>query len=174
VKRFVSFWLAHTDEKTLISYLIKQQRPYHCAHPSKVYHFAKGKGCFAKTDKIDAKILASYGQQPEIVAQVPDSTAEIKMREISARKTQVKTLLGAERQRLKHIYMEPYVSRSIKRTIKQLQQELTYIQKQLEKVFAKDEGIEKKRLLLETVKGVGKEVSTTLITDLPELGGLSR
>ena len=61
-------------EKVLHAYMIQTGLPYHKAHPSRVYHFAKGKGYFAKSDRIDSGILWHYGAQDEI--QADEDTSE--------------------------------------------------------------------------------------------------
>jgi len=161
-------------EKTLQIYLLKHDVPHHKAHPTKVYHFGKGKGYFAKTDHIDAQMLARYGQQEEIVADQNSSEAQIEIRELSARKTQIKDLIEREKHKLNQVYLVKSIKRSIKRTIKLLEKELVLIEKELEKMIVNDKMLSEKRELLQTVKGIGKEVSTLLVTDLPELGQLSR
>src|SRR5260221_6129469 len=57
-------------ERELVNLLLEYGLPAHIAHPNCVYHFGQSKGLFAKTDKIDAHMLALYGQQekPEINA----------------------------------------------------------------------------------------------------------
>lgn len=161
-------------EKQLQLYLLRHSVPYHKAHPNKVYHFGKSRGYFAKTDRIDAQMLSQYGMQDEIVSDQQDSEEQIKIQELSGRKTQLKEQIAKETQRLKHDYLNKIINRSIKRTIKMLQKELGLIEAELEALIITDEKLSKRRKLLKTVKGVGDEVSTLLITDLPELGFLSR
>lgn len=161
-------------EKMLQAYLLKQAVPYHKAHPNRVYHFGKSKGYFAKTDHIDAHMLARYGQQEEIVPDQGSSEDQIKIQELSSRKTQIKNMIERERPKLKQIYLDKSIKRSIKRTIKMLEKELELIEKELEKLIGNDEALCERRELLQTVKGVGKKISTILVTDLPELGQLNR
>jgi len=159
-------------EKTWQAYLLKYDLPYHKAHPNKVYHFGQSKGYFAKADHIDAHMLARYGQQEEIVADQESSEDQIKIRELSARKTQIKELIAREKHKLNLVYLDKSIKRSIKRTMKLLERELELIEKALEKV--NDKTLCERRELLQTVKGIGKEISTLFVTDLPELGQLSR
>lgn len=161
-------------EKTLQAYLLKQALPYHKAHPTRVYHFGKSKGYFAKADHIDAHMLARYGQQEEIVASEDVSEDQLKIQELSARKTQIKDLIGKEKPKLKLVYLEKSIKRSIERTIKLLEKELAWIEKALEKMIDTDKALCDRRALLQTVKGVGQQTATLLITQLPELGHLSR
>ena len=174
VPELVVFEATGGYEKELMSSLIKLSLPFHRAHPTRVHHFAKGKGYFAKTDRIDAGILALYGQQEEIKADEPNSIDTLRRQELSARRNQLKDMIARERNRLHCVYLDAQIKRSIKRLIKQLEKELTMVNKHLEESLSKDESCVNKRQLLETIPGVGKEVSTIMVTDMPELGKLSR
>lgn len=161
-------------EKTLQAYLIAASLPYHKAHPTRVHRFAEAKGYYAKTDKIDSEILARYGEQDEIEANEQTDENQLKIRELSARRLQLKEMIAKEKQRLKHIYLDKQIKRSIKRNIKQLEQELAWVTDKLNKAIESNKALAQKRALLQTVKGVGPEVSSILVTDLPELGQLNR
>lgn len=161
-------------EKQLMSSLIDFDIPFHRAHPNRVYHFAKGKGYFAKTDRIDAEVLARYGQQEEIVADKPREIEALKNQELSSRKSQLKGMIEQETHRLRSMYFNKQIARSIQRSIKQLKEELKIIDRQLEESLARNEENLAKLKLLQTIPGVGREVSMTLVTDMPELGTLSR
>jgi transposase len=161
-------------EKILMLSLMELKLPFHRAHPKRVYHFAKGKGYFAKTDKIDARILAKYGQQEEITADKINAVENLKRQEISARRLQIKEMIAQERNRLHAVYVNAQINRSIKRQIKQLEKELEILDKLREEALSKDENSNARRKLLQTIPGVGHEVATLMITDMPELGELNR
>ena len=161
-------------EKVLQVYLLREGLPYHKAHPNRVHHFAKSKGYFAKTDRIDAKMLSQYGQQKEIVANQQDSEEQIISRELSSRKAQLKTQIESERHRLNHDFLSIVIKRSIKRLLTQLKKELAVIEKAISRKITENNALSEKHSLLKTIKGVGNEVATMMVTDLPELGHLSR
>ena len=161
-------------EKTLMLCLMDLKLPFHRAHPKRVYHFAKGKGYFAKTDRIDADMLAKYGQQEEIVEDEISTAEELRRQELSARRSQIKAMISQEKNRLHCVYVNIQIKRSIKRQIKQLEKELAVLNKILEELLSKDEDSNARRKLLQTVPGVGNEVATLMVTDMPELGKLSR
>ena len=161
-------------EKLLQSYLIESKSPYHKAHPSRVHSFAECKGYYAKTDRIDSKILALYGEQNEIQPNDDSDENQLKIKEISSRRNQLKDMIAHEKQRLNHTYLGKQILRSIKRNIKQLERELELISKELEKQISADKVLNETLALLQTVKGVGKEVAMALVTDLPELGKVNR
>ena len=160
--------------KTLQLYLMSQHIPFHRAHPSRVRKFAEGKGYFAKTDRIDAHVLARYGEQPEIKPNDKRNKKQLEIQEYSSRRTQLKNLITSEKQRLKHTYFCPDILRSIKRNIKQLERELDIVSDKLTTLINADDVLREKRDLLKTTKGIGPEVALLLVTDLPELGHLSR
>ena len=161
-------------ERLLQHYLIEKKTPYHRAHPSRVHKFAGAKGYFAKTDCIDARILALYGKQEEIEADTATTKDQLEIHDYSARRSQLKDMISSEKQRLNTVSFNKYIVRSIRRNIKQLERELALVTKKLDELIAADEALERRYKLLQTTKGIGPEVAKILVTDLPELGHLNR
>ena len=161
-------------EKALLTYLLEKKFSYHRAHPNRVHRFAEAKGYFAKADHIDARILACYGEQVEIMADRKLTKKQLVMREYASRRNQLKSILANETQRLRMPYMANAITRSIKRHIKQIKEELALVTKQLDELIEEDKSLSDKRKLLCTAKGIGPEVSMTLVAELPELGKLKR
>lgn len=161
-------------EKALECYLLKNGLAYHKAHPTRVYHYGKSQGYFAKTDRIDARLLAQYGEQAAVVADEGVTEDQLKRQELSARKLQIKRMIESEKPKLKQPYLGKLIKRSVSRVIKALANELKQIEDALDAMIHQDELLREKRALLQSVKGVGKETSTLLVTDLPELGRLDR
>jgi transposase len=160
-------------EKQIVKQLYKQNLPLHLVHPNRIYHFVKSKGCFAKTDKIDAEMLARYGQQEEIQPQVINMHTNV-LKELSSRQRQIKAELMRERCRLRHTFYGSFSARSIKKSIKFHEKLLEEVDHEIEKQIEKSEELSDRVRLLQSFKGVGKKIAHTLITDLPELGFLSR
>jgi transposase len=161
-------------ERVLHNYLLDAQLPYHRAHPNRVHKFGECKGHFAKTDRIDAHLLARYGEQEEITADQTTTKDQLKIKRYSARRTQLKDMIAREKQRCKTAKDEADILRSIKRHIKQLEQELKLITEKLNGLVEADATLSAIRKNLMTAKGVGPEVALILICDLPELGKLNR
>lgn len=161
-------------EKQLHVYLNEENIPHHRVHPTRARRFAQCKGHFAKTDRIDARLLAQYGEQKDIEIYQTPSKIQLEMQELSARKEQLKAMISAEKHRLGLPYLNKQIKRSIKRHMKQLGQELETISQQLEQLIADDEKLQEKHKLLKSVKGIGDEVATILVAQLPELGHISR
>jgi transposase len=161
-------------EKLLVKQLVAHEIPLHIVHPNRVYHFARAKGYFAKTDKIDAAILARYGQQEEVKPQQIDLKRLAKLKETAARLRQLKQSLAAERRRIQHTFYCSEIARSIKRSIKFYKKEIALVNRTIDKLLTEDQTSQQRLKQLQTFTGVGKEVSQTLLIDLPELGQLSR
>jgi transposase len=160
-------------EKRLIRLLLESKFPIHIVHPTQIYHFGKSKGLFAKTDKIDARMLAMYGEQekPEINADQVEKRYIFK--ELAHRQQQLKDLLTTEKMRLRD-HLSSATKKSIKGTIKHLEKEIKEIEEALEKEIAQSQENNKKATLLQTFKGIGKRSAYLLLAMLPELGSLNR
>jgi len=145
----------------------------HVAHPMRVHHFIKQKGYYAKTDGIDTKALAEYGQQPDIKASPVRDKHALERADLSSRRSQLVEQLSTEKCRMKS-HLSSVVKRSLKRNIKTLEAEINHIEQALEKNIALNERIKMQAELLMTFKGVGKTTANILLSELPELGQLNR
>lgn len=139
-------------------------------NPRIIRSFAKACGKLAKTDKIDAKIIANYTEtmQPESRLVYNENQANIS--ELSTRRSQIIAMIVAEKNRLDKV--SSTIRKSILRIIKLLEKELEEIDSQLKKSVQSDETFEHKHTLLTSVKGIGVKTATALIAYLPELGML--
>ncbi|HEY3342715.1 MAG TPA: IS110 family transposase [Anaerolineae bacterium] len=141
-------------------------------NPRQTHKFADATGQLAKTDKIDALMLARFGQavKPE-----PRELPDAERRAFSALLTQRRHIVNcitAEKNRLGQTH--PYIHPSIERTLAALQQELNSLDNDLHDKIRHSDVWRADDDLLQSVKGVGSVVSLTLLADLPELGHLSR
>jgi len=160
-------------EELIRSLCVAHEVPIHVAHPAKVHYFAKQKGYFAKTDRIDAKILAEYAHQESVSASPIPTESERALKELLARRIQLVQQLTAEKCRIKE-HLTPQIKRSLKRQVKSLENEIILIEKAIEKYIEADPEKQTKKKRLETFKGVGAKVAIGLVAGLPELGTLSR
>ena len=160
-------------EELARSLFVEAGLPVHVGHPTKIHYFAKQKGYFAKTDRIDAKIIAEFAFQERVEATAIESVIEKTLKELTNRRTQVvQQLIGEKCRLLPHLSKE--TQRSIKRQIKSLEGEIKLIENKLMLLIEGDPEKKAKKERLETFKGVGSTVSTGLIAGLPELGNLNR
>jgi transposase len=141
-------------------------------NPRQVRDFARATGALAKTDSIDARILALFGARvkPEIRT-LPDRKAR-EMRNLLTRRRQLIEMLTAEHNRL--FQADDGTRPSIETHINWLEEALSDINNDLERQIQSSPSWREKENLLTSVPGVGKVVSSTLLIELPELGKLNR
>lgn len=141
-------------------------------NPAQVRAFAKALGQRAKTDPIDAAVIARFiaATQPAI-RPLPDDETQL-LADLVARRRQIVTMIGAERQREKRAPVR--IRRSIQRLVKALEKELTSLDGDIDDAVRGSPAWRDKEDLLASVPGVGKTVARTLIAELPELGTLDR
>lgn len=140
-------------------------------NPRQIRDFAKAKGRLAKTDTIDAQVIAHYGQamQPRPLP-FPD-TQELK--EVMARRSQLVGMISAEKNRLRAARQER-IKQGIKAHIEWLETGLDSVNKELREAIEASPIWGEKDQLLRSTPGVGPIVSAVLLTQLPELGTLNR
>ena len=146
--------------------------PVVVVNPRQARDFAKALGKLAKTDRIDAFVLAEFAQrvQPE-PRLLPDAQAHA-LRALLTRRGQVLEMLLMERHRLSQAL--PRVRRDIEESIAGLKQRLERLDEELGESVRQSPLWCEKDDLLRSVKGVGPVLSLTLVAELPELGTLSR
>jgi transposase len=145
----------------------------HRAHGSRVRFFAKYLG-LAKTDPIDARVLALYGARSEgLQLHVPQSAETVLLKELKARRDQVQTMLIAEKNRLSRA-VHATVRQSLRRSIVALDKAMVAIEAEIALLLKAHAALAGKARLLRSLKGVGPITAATLLADLPELGSLSK
>ena len=159
-------------EMPLAAALQAGRLPVAVINPRQVRDFARATGTLAKTDTIDARILALFGIQvkPEIRPLPDQKTRE--MRNLLTRRRQLIEMLTAEHNRLFHSSDD--VRPSIDTHIKWLEEALSDINNDLDRRIRLSPSWLERDNLLKSVPGVGKVVSSSLMIELPELGKLNR
>jgi len=159
-------------EMPLAAALQASRLPVAVINPRQVRDFARATGVLAKTDRIDARILALFGMQikPE-VRLLPDQKAR-EMSSLLARRRQLIEMLTAENNRL--LQADISIRPGIKIHITWLEEAISAINDDLDRQIQSNSSWLEKDNLLKSVPGVGKVVSTTLLIELPELGTLNR
>jgi len=142
-------------------------------NPRQVRDFARAIGQLAKTDAIDAQVLARFAEAVRPDARpLPDAEA-VELRELVARRRQIVEMLVAERLRLSR-GPTATVRKSVAAHIKYLERELARSDTDLDQAVKKSPSWRAKDDLLQSVPGVGPTTSRTLLAILPELGSLDR
>lgn len=141
-------------------------------NPRQVRDFARALGRLAKTDRIDAEILALFGQRVHPEARPLPSADLLDLEAKVARRRQVRQMLVAERQRLSQTTQRE-IHRRIHKHIKWLEAELADIERSLDETIRRSPLWRAKDDLLRSAPGIGPVTSFTLIAELPQLGTLS-
>lgn len=159
-------------EINLVTELFKAGLPVARVNPLRVRRFAEGMNWFAKTDKIDAKVLADFGRKanPRLLA-LPSET-EKRLGALLKRRKQVLDMLTAEKNRLETADQDVQIY--IHSMIRTLKNQLAELEKEIEQLTKNTPGMKEKRTLLMSVPGIGKITAATLIALLPELGQCNR
>jgi transposase len=153
-------------ERVLQECLDFNHLPYRRVHANRVRDYAKATGVFAKTDKIDAKILSDYGEQMKIEAKEVKSS-EPGLKALLTRREQLIGMRLQEKNRLDTC--GPLLEKWIEKNIKQLSKQLEEIEEEIRVYEKKHERVEKLLALYSSIPGIGRITGLQLIVDLPEL-----
>jgi len=147
--------------------------PLVIVNPAQVRAFAQAIGRRAKTDRVDAEVIARFVEavRPEVRA-LPSAAGQL-LSDLITRRRQIVQMIGAEKQREKR-QAQPRLKRSIARLVAALTKELTEIDRQIDDEIRGSPAWRAKEDLMRSMPGVGPIVSRTLLAELPELGRLDR
>jgi transposase len=147
--------------------------PLAVVNPAQVRHFAQAVGKRAKSDPIDAFVIARFAEavKPEPRG-IPDEAARL-LAELVGRRRQIIEMLTAERQREKRA-ANPRVTKSLARTIKMLEKELADVDRDIDTAVRGSPLWREKEDLLVTFPGVSNILARTFLAEVPELGSLDR
>lgn len=160
-------------ERALVAALLAKGLPVAVVNPRQVRDFAKASGQLAKTDRIDARVLAQFAKAIEPTQRpVPDEAAQAFADQLTRRR-QLVEMLAVEKTRLKQA-PNKLVRKDIKQHIAWLENKLRASDEGLRQAVEESPTWQAKRDLLGEVKGIGEVTVLTLIGALPELGRLNR
>lgn len=158
-------------ETVVAASLARAGLPVVVVNPAQVRHFAQALGQKAKTDPIDAAMIARFVQATQpVVRPVPDAQAQA-LGELVSRRRQIVAMIAAERQRAHRA--SPRQLRSIRRLLTALQAELGEIEGEIDDQVKSSPVWCARQDLLASVPGVGPTLARTLLAELPELGQAS-
>ena len=141
--------------------------------PKRIAALRLAEGKRAKTDRLDARLIARFALIMQDAARPVPSRKAFEIRALSTRRRQLVEMAAMEKTRLKQT-LDAAVADSCRRMIALLSAERGAVEARLqEELLAQDEG-SARSALLQTIPGVGPAVSMTLLADLPELGSLDR
>ena len=160
-------------ERELVNALHEHNHPVAVVNPRLIRDFARATNQLAKTDKIDARIIAQFASlmQPRIT--LPLTPSQQKLRDLTARKRQVTKLLTQEKNRLAAAH-DPDVKELLRQAILFYTQQLQQLSVRQQELIDQDEESQEKARILKSVPGLGPATTATLLAELPELGKLNR
>jgi transposase len=159
-------------ERSLVAALVAARLPVIVINPRQARDFAKATGRLAKTDRIDAQVLAHYGEaiRPSF-RPLPDADTQ-QLRALVDRRRQLVDMMTAEQSRLNT--SPARVRDSIEAHLAWLQQQLASLDDDLDDMLQSSPIWRERDDMLQSTPGVGPVLSRTLMSQLPELGDLNR
>jgi transposase len=158
-------------ERRPATVLLSAGLPVAIVNPRQVRDFARSVGQLAKTDAIDARLLARFAEVfKPTPSRLSEESAE-QLHELELRRRQLVEMIVAERNRLRNA---PRTADRIEEHLRWLEEEVKRTEKELEGLIHSDPELESKAALLTSVPGVGRVLALTLLGSLPELGLLNR
>ena len=159
-------------ETAVVAALAAAGVPVVVANPRQVRDFGRATGQLAKTDRIDAQLLALFAERVRPTPRALTDEFTQALQALLTRRRQLLEMLIAERNRLEHA-PQP-VQRGITQHIRWLEKQLARVDNDLDDTIESSPVWRAKDDLLQSVPGVGPRMSRTLLGDLPELGTLTR
>lgn len=163
-------------EVLAVAALAAAQLPVVVLNPRQVRDFAKATGQLAKTDRIDARLLALYGERVRPpVRPLPDEATRA-LDGVLTRRRQLLEMRTAESNRLQQLlgHGQRPVKQSLKKHIAYLDRELAMTDTELGRLIRESPVWREREALLTSVPGIGPVVARSLLGELPELGQLNR
>lgn len=163
-------------EQPVVAALSAAELPVSVVDPARVRHFARATGLLAKTDRIDALVLARFAEQLRpAVRPLPDAVQR-ELALLVQRRRQLLDMLAAEEQRLEQQALFPRspITGSLVAHVAYLRQQLADTDQALTTHLAAHPRWDTTQALVRSVPGVGPVTAATLLAEVPELGTLSR
>jgi transposase len=159
-------------EEALVLALFEAGLPVALVSPQRVRQYAKAKGLLAKTDPLDAHLLADYGKaiQPRLF--VGKSEERKQLSALVGRRNQLNVMLQAEKNRLRA--QSGAIRSSLETVITCLAAQLKQMDHEIQILLQAHTDLHTQEKLLRTAKSIGAVTTATLLADLPELGQLDR
>ena len=160
-------------EQALLESLEKSEVKVTLVQAVRVRQYARATGILAKTDKIDAKVLAAFGRAIKPQTTQPLSVEQKRLRQYEAQRRHLSRILVAEENRLAQLSCAELrtLSRSLMRKITK---QIETLDRRIGELIAQDQTLCEKAQKLTTISGVGTRTAALLLAQMPELGQLNR
>lgn len=161
-------------ERQLAADLLDAGIPITVVNPRQACDFARALGLLAKTDRIDARMLAAFarlGHHRRVAERTSESREQLEQR--ITRRRQIVQMLATERTRLEQL-TDRLTINTITKVVRVLEQQREDLDRQIARLIESDDDWRNKSQILDSVPGIGPDTASTLVGDLPELGKLNR
>jgi transposase len=160
-------------EKPIVAELLDARLPVVVVNPRQVRDFARGLGQFAKTDSIDAEVLAKFAQLVQPAARPQKTAQTTDLAELVHRRRQLNDLRTQESNRLSMVHHRQ-VRKSVQQVLKVLDRQISEIDELISEQIKSDDNFHQKDKILRSTPGIGSQTSAMLLAQMPELGDLNR
>jgi transposase len=160
-------------ERSLVAELVDDGHIVSVVNPRQVRDFAKGLGLLAKTDRLDARVLAEFARviKPRPLAEQHEKQPELE--QLVARRRQLVALRTAERCRLETTTALT-VRKSLQQSVDHLNKQIRHLEQAIRALVDSHDEWKGKSEVIQSVPGFGAATSACLVAELPELGRLNR
>jgi transposase len=145
--------------------------PFAKVNPRQARRFAEATGRLAKTDRIDAAMLARMGAVLDLAGQAAPGKALLELRELAAARRALIKDRAAAKTRL-GVAALPLVRRQLEARLRQIEAQLATIDTAMAERVAEDEEMARKRDILVSIPGIGETTALAMLVEMPELGTL--
>jgi transposase len=160
-------------ERSLVLALAEAGVPTAVVNPRQVRDFARARGILAKTDAIDARVLAEFARDLRPEPSPAPSERQLELEELLARRRQVIAMRTSEKNRRQQVRGR-VVLHSVKTLLRTFDEEVAQLEQRIAELLQQCTLCTEKLRLLTSTPGIGPTVGQTLIIDLPQLGRLNR
>jgi transposase len=159
-------------QRAVVEALVHAGLPVAVVNPARVRQFARACGLLAKTDKLDAHVLAVFGQRVQPRRYEGKSEAEKQLSALLVRRKQVEEMLQAEQNRLRTTL--PNLKSSVEQVLVCLKEQKKRLEEQIQQFIQEQQAWQEQTEILSSAPGVGIVTTATLLAELPELGKMDR
>ena len=157
----------------LIAALAERGIAFARVNPRQAREFARATGILAKTDRVDARVLAEMGSRLPLKATTPPDPDRVRLADFLRRRRQLVETRKAEKVR-RHSSGQREILRDIESMIALLDRRIAKLDREIAALIAESPSLAERARLLAPVPGIGPTVLATLLGELPELGALCR
>lgn len=173
LKAFVVLEATSSYDQPLVRALEAAGLDFHRANPRKAREFARAAGFLAKTDQVDARMLASYGAALALRPTAPVSASRLELKALVSRRDQLVEHRKMERTRLAAA-QEPWLIDSLRQAIAFLGEQIHAMEARIQACVTADAELDQAWAIARSAPGVGPVTAAVLLAQLPELGQADR